>query len=56
MSKHKHLLIDQFDRKTEAFKSAKTIAIPDKGWINNVRTALNMTLEQLGKKLKMTKQ
>jgi len=38
------------------FLGSEIIIIPDKGWINTIRTTINMTLEQLGKKLKMTKQ
>ena len=31
------------------------VLIPTKGWINTIRTSLNMTRNQLGTKLKMTK-
>lgn len=30
--------------------------MPEKGWIHSIRTALNMTLEQMGKRLNKTKQ
>ena len=30
--------------------------IPERGWINVIRTTLNMTMAQLGAKLKMTRQ
>ena len=30
--------------------------MPEKGWIHSIRTALNMTLEQMGQRLNKTKQ
>jgi predicted DNA-binding mobile mystery protein A len=56
MRNHKQLLIEQLDRKLKPFKGNENIIIPEQGWIFNIRTALNITLEQLGNKLKMTKQ
>ena len=56
MRNQRKLLIDQLDRKLKPFLGSEIIIIPDNGWINTIRTTLNMTLEQLGKKLKMTKQ
>ena len=32
------------------------VLVPDKGWINTIRTTLNMTMAQLGTKLSVTKQ
>ena len=32
------------------------VLIPDKGWIHAIRTTFNMTMAQLGTKLKMTRQ
>lgn len=49
------LLIEQLDQKLLAFKDAKRILIPQKGWVNTIRTTLNMTREQLGTKLGSTK-
>jgi predicted DNA-binding mobile mystery protein A len=56
MRNQRKLLIDQLDRKVEPFLGSEMIIIPEKGWINIIRTTINMTLEQLGKKLSMTKQ
>ncbi len=56
MRNQRKLLIEQLDRKLKPFLGSEIIIIPDKGWINTIRTTINMTLEQLGKKLKMTKQ
>ena len=56
MRNQKKILLEQLDRKLKPFCGTEMIIIPDKGWINTIRTTLNMTLEQLGKKLKMTKQ
>ena len=56
MRNQRKLLIEQLDRKLKPFFGSEIIIIPDKGWINTIRTTINMTLEQLGKKLMMTKQ
>lgn len=50
------LVLDQLNRKLEPFNTASKITIPEKGWIFSIRKSLNMTLEQLGKRLKMTRQ
>lgn len=56
MRNQRKLLLDQLDRKLKPFCGTEMVIIPDNGWINTIRTTINMTLEQLGKKLKMTKQ
>lgn len=56
MRNQKKLLLEQLDRKLEPFKGIEKVQVPATGWINNIRTALNMTLEQLGNRLNMTKQ
>lgn len=55
MRNKKKLLVAQLDQKLSVFKDAKMMPIPQKGWINTIRTTLNMTMEQLGTKLKLTK-
>lgn len=50
------LLIQQLNAKMLAFASLQKVAPPPTGWIKAVRTALGMTLEQLGNKLSLTKQ
>jgi predicted DNA-binding mobile mystery protein A len=56
MRNQKKLLLEQLDRKLKPFSGTEKVIIPDKGWIHNIRIALNMNLEQLAKKLNMTKQ
>jgi len=50
------LLIEQLDRKFEKFSNIEDIIIPTDGWVNSVRTALKMTLKQLGTKMGITAQ
>ena len=56
MRNQRNLLIEQLDRKLLPFKGSEKVIIPEKGWINTIRTTINMTLEQLGNKLNITKQ
>lgn len=56
MRTRKKLLVEQLDRKLLPFQGTEKIIIPERGWINNIRIALNMTLEQLGNKLNITRQ
>ena len=49
-------MIEQLDRKLLSFSEASEINIPAKGWINGIRITLNMTLEQFGIKLGITRQ
>ena len=55
MRNKKQLLIEQLDQKLENFKDSAMVLVPTKGWINTIRTTLNMTRDQLGTKLEMTK-
>lgn len=55
MRNKKKLLIDQLDQKLAVFKGTEMVLIPQKGWVNTIRTSLNMTMDQLGNKLKLTK-
>jgi predicted DNA-binding mobile mystery protein A len=50
------LLLQQTDKKTQAFKELKSITIPTKGWINTFRTAIKMSLRQLGNRLQIAPQ
>ena len=50
------LVIDQLDKKLQSLKSLRAIAIPAAGWIHAIRTALNMSLRQLGNRLSITPQ
>ncbi|MBC5839336.1 mobile mystery protein A [Flavobacterium muglaense] len=55
MRNKKKLLIDQLDQKLAVFKGTEMVLVPQKGWVNTIRTGLNMTMYQLGNKLKLTK-
>lgn len=55
MRNKKKLLIEQLDQKLAKFKDAGIVLVPQKGWINTIRTTLNMTRIQLGTKLDLTK-
>lgn len=55
MRNKKKLLIDQLDQKLAQFKGAGMVLVPQKGWINTIRTTLNITMGQLGTKLGLTK-
>jgi predicted DNA-binding mobile mystery protein A len=52
----KKLLIEQLDRKLAKLAVLDETGIPAKGWVNTIRIALNMSLSQLGKRLKITAQ
>ncbi len=51
------LMIEQLDKKFKLIQSvSKSMAVPSNGWINTLRKTLNMSLKQLGNKLKVTSQ
>ncbi len=56
MRSAKKLLIEQLDKKLNAFEGTEKVIIPDQGWINSIRVTLRMTLEQLGAKLNVSRQ
>ncbi|MCF6295089.1 MAG: mobile mystery protein A, partial [Flavobacteriaceae bacterium] len=56
MRNKKKLIIEQLDQKLKPFQKTGMVLIPNKGWINTIRTALNMTMAQLGTKLNITRQ
>src|SRR5688572_19873702 len=51
----KKLQIDQLHQKMLAFDNVRNVKVSDKGWVHTVRTTLGISLEQLGKKLSLTK-
>lgn len=53
---NKSLQLQQLNAKMHAFQSLKNVTIPPTGWIKAIRTALGITLQQLGNKLSITKQ
>lgn len=56
MRDKRKLLIDQLEEKLLPFKRTEKIIVPERGWINTIRNALNMTMFQLGIKLNITRQ
>ncbi len=56
MRDKRKLLIDQLDRKLRVFSAATEAEIPERGWIFTIRNTLNMTLEQLGRRLNISRQ
>jgi len=50
------LILDQTDKKLVLFQSVKTVVIPPKGWVNTLRTALKMSLRQLGNRMSFSAQ
>lgn len=56
MRSKKRLLLDQLSNRMDKFKDASGTPPPKKGWINLIRTSLNMTLEQLSHRLQMSRQ
>jgi predicted DNA-binding mobile mystery protein A len=47
----KKLMVEQLDRKLAKLHVLKEVEVPSKGWINAIRTTLNMSLVQLAKRL-----
>ena len=56
MRNKRKLLIEQLDQKLQPFSESRKVLVPERGWINTIRTALNMTMAQLGAKLNITRQ
>jgi len=56
MRNKRKLLIEQLDEKLQSFNESRKVKVPERGWINTIRTALNMTMTQLGTKLNITRQ
>lgn len=56
MRNKRMLLIEQLDQKLQPFSQTRMILVPERGWINTIRTTLNMTMAQLGTKLNITRQ
>jgi predicted DNA-binding mobile mystery protein A len=55
MSK-KSLMLQQLNGKLLSFSILSRVAIPSSGWIKAIRNTLGMTMEQLAKKLSISKQ
>lgn len=52
----KSLQLQQLNSKMSGFASLRQVAIPPTGWIKAIRTAIGMSMQQLGKKLNVSKQ
>ena len=52
----KSLQIQQIDNKILAYSNLQKVAVPPIGWIKAIRTALGMSMLQLGNRLSITKQ
>ena len=52
----KHLRIAQLDKKIAQLSGAKHLTLPGEGWVYALRTALGMSLRQLGNRLGITPQ
>jgi len=50
------LQLQQLNSKMLGFAAIKQVAMPPTGWIKAIRTALGMSMQQLGNKLNVTKQ
>ena len=51
---NRKLMIEQLDKKLMKLQILKQVEMPTGGWINAIRTTLNMTLVQLARRLKKT--
>ena len=51
---NKKLMVEQLDRKLAKLQVLKQVEVPSKGWINAIRTTLNMSLVQLAKRVNKT--
>lgn len=52
----KSLQLQQLNNKMLSFVSLKQVAMPPTGWIKAIRNAIGMSMQQLGNKLKVSKQ
>ena len=52
----KKLRLEQLDRTLAAFKDARNEARPQRGWMRAIREALGLSLEEVGARLKKTRQ
>lgn len=52
----KSLQIQQLGRKMQAYAQLQTLVPPPAGWIKAVRTAIGMSMQQLGNRLSITRQ
>lgn len=54
--KQQKLLLEQLNKKMQPFKALQTATVPAEGWVHAIRTALKMSLRQMGNLLSITSQ
>lgn len=52
----KSLQLQHLNNKIQDFVKLSSVAMPPTGWINAIRTAIGMSMQQLGNKLSISKQ
>lgn len=53
---NRKLQLDQLDTRLKNFAALKNNMVPSTGWIKAIRSAIGMSLSQMGKRLNITKQ
>jgi predicted DNA-binding mobile mystery protein A len=53
---YRELRLSQLAETLKAFEGAKREVRPNRGWLRAIREALGMTLEQVGRKMRVTRQ
>lgn len=56
MRTNKQIILEQLDQKSSLLVEAMKNPVSENGWVFSIRKGLNMTLEQLGNKLVISKQ
>jgi predicted DNA-binding mobile mystery protein A len=56
MKEKRALQLQQLNRKMQSFAALKELVIPPNGWVKTIRISLGMSMQQLGKRLSITKQ
>jgi len=54
--KKSQLQFEQLEKKLKPFKALVNVVYPENGWVNTIRLSIGMSLEQLGKRLEITRQ
>ncbi len=53
---NRRLVLEQIDRKLLPFVQAKSIQVPERGWIHSIRIALKIPLSQLARRMGVARQ
>ncbi|MBR9918585.1 mobile mystery protein A [bacterium] len=56
MLNSKHIAVQNLDSQIKGLIPAAQVEVPKQGWIKTIRSSLNMTMVQLGKRLGITRQ